>query len=296
MLFSWWLRRSPCRVGGRCCGLSPTTLAYWPAASKAVSAFLLGKAWWCCHTWLPSTPSATFCNRNKSVPPLRTLKVSQQGGAMFSHPDRPGGDWQEAGGVCARDVNGETRVVKPTNTVVTCTAQYPLRESPPPAEAVLANDVLGTSRGGRDKRCGYEGHTSSLAQVAPLVGIFTRWAAVPVGASGCRSAVARVRAWLHPPARAPLRLTHWRLLWPLAMTRVPKTWLRSLLGLLRCSLRRCSAFGHGRHFRIGQLATSLFSNCCSLLRHSIGHRLCGCCCSWCWYCWCGWCCSGSSRS
>lgn len=44
---------------------------------------------------------------------------------MFCHPDRPGGDWQEAGSVCARDVNGETRVVKPTNTVVTCTAQYP---------------------------------------------------------------------------------------------------------------------------------------------------------------------------
>lgn len=191
----------------------------------------------------------------------------------------------------ARDVNGETRVIKSTNTVVTCTAQYPLWEPLPPAEAVLANDVLGTSRGGEDKRCGCEGHTSSLAQ---LMGIFTWWAAVSVGASGCRSTVARVRTGLHPPARAPLRLTHWCLLWPLAMTRVPKTWLCGLLRLLRHSLRRSSTFGHGSHFRIGQLATSLFSNCCSLLSDSSGHRLCGSCCSWCWYCWCR--CSRSSRS
>lgn len=30
-------------MGGRCCGLSPATLAYWPAASKAICALLLGK-------------------------------------------------------------------------------------------------------------------------------------------------------------------------------------------------------------------------------------------------------------
>lgn len=69
--------------------------------------------------------------------------------------------------MCARDVNGETRVIKPTNTVVTCTAQYPLRGSPPPAEAVLAKDVLGTSRGGGDKRRGCVGHIQALHSWCP---------------------------------------------------------------------------------------------------------------------------------
>lgn len=36
------------------------------------------------------------------------------------------------------------------------------RGSPPPAEAVLAKDVLGTSRGGGDKRRGCVGHNQAL--------------------------------------------------------------------------------------------------------------------------------------
>lgn len=51
-----------------------------------------------------------------------------------------------------------------------------------------------------------------------LVGVFTGRAAVPVGASCHRAAVARVGTRLHPPAgRDPLGLPRWCLLGPLAV-------------------------------------------------------------------------------
>lgn len=176
----------------------------------------LGKAWWCCHPRLPSTPLATFCNRNKSVFSLRTRKVSARSNVLASGPTRR---LQAGGGqVRARNVNGETRVDKPTNTVVTSTAQDP-------------SGVTTSCWGRFGKRC--PRHLSWLGQallwqrwppqvlhsrVRLLVGIFTGWAAVPVRASDRGSAVARVGTWLHPPARAPLWLTHSCLLWSLAMT------------------------------------------------------------------------------